>query len=50
LADGSVRARADIDQATKPPKQQSLEPLPEAIEEAEQDAADPTHEKEIPQK
>jgi hypothetical protein len=50
LADGSVRAGADIDQATKPPKQQSPEPLPEAIEEAEQDAADPTHEKEIPQK
>jgi hypothetical protein len=49
-ADGSVRFGTDKNKTTKPSKQQSRDPLPEGIEEAEQDAADPTHEKEIPQK
>jgi hypothetical protein len=50
LADGPVRFGADKNHATKSSKQQPQEPLPEALEEAEQDAADPTHEKEVPQK
>ena len=45
-----MRFGADKNETTKPSKQQSEEPLPEEIEEAEQDAADPTHEKEIPPK
>ena len=48
-ADGAVRFAAEK-QVIKPSKQQSEQPLPEEIEEAEQDAADPTHEKEIPPK
>ena len=52
LSGGPVRFDADKNEneTTKPSKQQSEEPLPEEIEEAEQDAADPTHEKEIPTK
>jgi hypothetical protein len=50
LAGGPVRFGADKNETTKPSKQQSEEPLPEEIEEAEQDAADPTHETEIPTK
>jgi len=34
----------------KPSKQHRQQPLPEEIEEAEQDAGDPTHEKEVPPK
>jgi hypothetical protein len=49
-ADGPVRFGTDNHQKAKPSKQRSQEPLPETIEEAEQDAADPTHEKEIPPK
>lgn len=49
-ADGAVRFAAEKNQVIKPSKQQSERPLPEEIEEAEQDAADPTHEKEIPPK
>jgi hypothetical protein len=48
-ADGAVRFAAEK-QVIKPSKQQSEQPLPEEIEEAEQDAADPTHEKETPPK
>jgi hypothetical protein len=44
-----VRFGIDENKTTKT-KQQSQEPLPDGIEEAEQDAADPTHEKEIPPK
>src|ERR1700730_18327255 len=50
LGGGPVLCGADKNETTKPSKQQSEEPLPEEIEEAEQDAADPTHEKEIPTK
>ena len=49
-ADGPVRFAADKNRVIKPSKQQSEQALPEEIEEAEQDAADPTHEKEIPPK
>ena len=49
-ADGPRRFAVDKSQnhTRNPPKQQSERPLPEELEEAEQDAADPTHEKEIP--
>lgn len=49
LTGGPVRG-ADKNETAKPSKQQSEQALPEELEEAEQDAADPTHEKEIPPK
>jgi hypothetical protein len=50
VADRPVRFGPDKSKASNPSRQQPQEPLPEALEEAEQDAADPTHEKEIPPK
>lgn len=49
LADEPVRFGTDENKTTKTSKQ-SKDPLPNGIEEAEQDAADPTHEKEVPPK
>jgi len=50
VADRPVRFGPDKSHASTPSRQQPQEPLSEALEEAEQDAADPTHEKEIPPK